>query len=240
MVCEGIDIPAIRLVLMVGYVPSVPTYIQMAGRLRSSGVCITLWNKACLYQESISVFESGRMISEFYGLAEESTQEMAHDTGHISLQIPTQESTMNTSSLPTSPIFTQETSFEASQSTSQLNPPPAALRIPIHKGSHHATTHLLLSPRDAQVSLQWRSRLVRIPADPMFTGLYSLQHGPPVFQLSLGARRRRVCMQVLSDEDRHVLVLGQDDVDRTAGSGCSLDCANGVQRSGVPGMGAKV
>ncbi|SCU98900.1 LANO_0F00122g1_1 [Lachancea nothofagi CBS 11611] len=75
LVCEGIDIAEVRLVLLVGYVPPVSTYIQMAGRLRKAGRCVTLWNKRSLHKDSMRVRNYAKAIREFYGLEEEAGEE---------------------------------------------------------------------------------------------------------------------------------------------------------------------
>ncbi|CAI4723510.1 AKH_1a_G0042850.mRNA.1.CDS.1 [Saccharomyces cerevisiae] len=54
LVSEGIDISSVKVVLMVNYLPSIGTYIQTAGRLRTGGLCVSLWTKSCREDDSIS------------------------------------------------------------------------------------------------------------------------------------------------------------------------------------------
>jgi len=69
LVSEGIDIRAVKLVILVDYLPTVGEYIQTAGRLREGGVCMALWSPAAVDRMGIQPSVCPlHQISKFYGL----------------------------------------------------------------------------------------------------------------------------------------------------------------------------
>ncbi|CCD26579.1 DEAD/DEAH box helicase NDAI_0I00100 [Naumovozyma dairenensis CBS 421] len=69
LVSEGIDIKAVKLVIMLDYLPSIGEYIQTAGRLREGGVCLSYWTKrsvqTCSVKPDVCII---KQVSKFYDL----------------------------------------------------------------------------------------------------------------------------------------------------------------------------
>ncbi|CCD23183.1 uncharacterized protein NDAI_0B01490 [Naumovozyma dairenensis CBS 421] len=69
LVSEGIDIKAVKLVIMHDYLPSIWEYIQTAGRLREGGVCLSYWTKrsvqTCSVKPDVCII---KQVSKFYEL----------------------------------------------------------------------------------------------------------------------------------------------------------------------------
>ncbi|CCD22243.1 uncharacterized protein NDAI_0A00850 [Naumovozyma dairenensis CBS 421] len=72
LVSEGIDIPEVKMVLIVDYLPSVGEYIQTAGRLRQGGLCYTYWTRRSVCEDDKQQVDPQKCItdqvSKFYGL----------------------------------------------------------------------------------------------------------------------------------------------------------------------------
>ncbi|EDO19144.1 hypothetical protein Kpol_2000p112 [Vanderwaltozyma polyspora DSM 70294] len=75
LVSEGINIPELKYVILVNYLPQIHEYIQTAGRIRGESACITLWNEACRDEFSINSKCIVSQMSSFYGLANISEHE---------------------------------------------------------------------------------------------------------------------------------------------------------------------
>lgn len=52
------------------FLPKAHTFIQVAGRIRSSGYFLVLWNKANLRKDSLQLGCATKIINKFYGLAD--------------------------------------------------------------------------------------------------------------------------------------------------------------------------